>query len=213
MRNVSGIIGLLEGRYGRESWNWHTRQNPFQVLISTVLSQRTRDENTDSAAKNLFARYPSPEMLARAPLRDIEKRIRPANYYRTKSREVREISRIIAKRYSGKTPKTMGELMGLPGVGKKTASCTLLYGHRISMIPCDVHVMVISQRLGWTDKDRPDEIQEDLEGKLPRRYWHKINQLFVKHGQTTCLTRNPKCGACPISRHCRYFQDTNQVRK
>lgn len=210
MRNVSEIIGLLERRYGRESWNWHTQQNPFQILIATVLSQRTKDENTDKAAKVLFAKYPSSDLLAKAPLKDIENQIRSANYYKTKARKVKEISRIVVKRYSGKTPKNIGELISLPGVGKKTASCTLLYGHKISMIPCDVHVMVISQRLGWTDKKKPDEIQEDLEINLSKRYWHKINQLFVKHGQTICLTRNPKCEICPINAYCRYYQTRNK---
>jgi endonuclease-3 len=206
MQNISEIINLLERRYGKESWNWHTSQNAFQVLISTVLSQRTRDENTDKAAKALFAKYPSPDLLAKASLKDIENQIRPANYYKTKAGKVKEISRIIAKKHSGRTPDNIGELASLPGVGKKTASCTLLYGHGISMIPCDVHVMVVSQRLGWTNKKRPDEIQEDLERKLPKRYWHKINQLFVKHGQTVCLTRNPKCGICLIKIYCRYYQ-------
>ena len=202
--NPVRIINLLEKVYGRESWNWHTKQNPFQVLIGTVLSQRTRDDNTDRAAKALFSRYHSPESLARAPLESIEPLIRPANYYKTKAKKIREISRIITERHNGKVPYKTEQLVRLPGVGMKTASCTMLYGHKISRIPCDVHVMVISQRLGWTDKKNPDEIQDDLERKLPKAHWHRINDLFVKHGQSTCLTRNPRCGACPITRYCRY---------
>ncbi len=206
------IIHLLEEIYGREPWNWHTKQNPFQVLIGTVLSQRTKDENTDKAARALFSMYNSPEMLAKASLKGIERAIRPSNYYRTKARRIKEISRILVERHSGRTPDSIEGLVNLPGVGMKTASCALLYGHRISRIPVDVHVMIISQRLGWTDKNNPDEIQEDLERKLPKRYWSKVNELFVKHGQTICLTRSPKCEICPINRHCRYFQSKNSVR-
>lgn len=200
------VIHLLEEAYGREPWNWHTKQNPFQVLIGTVLSQRTRDENTDKAAKALFLMYDSPEMLAKASLKEIERAIRPSNYYRIKARWIKEISRILVEMHSGRTPESIEELLKLPGVGMKTASCALLYGHGISRIPVDVHVMIISQRLGWTDKESPDEIQEDLEGRIPNRYWNNVNELFVKHGQSICLTRSPKCGICPINRHCRHFQ-------
>jgi endonuclease-3 len=204
VRNLGRIISLLEKEHGKGPWNWHTRQGPFQVLISTVLSQRTRDENTDRAARALFARFPDPESLARAPLEEVESLIRPANFHKTKARKVREIARIVSERFGGKTPETMEELCGLPGVGRKTASCTLLYGHGVSRIPVDVHVMVIARRLGWTDNANPDDIQDDLERKLPKKEWHKINELMVKHGQAICRTRNPKCWLCPIEGFCQY---------
>ena len=130
--------------------------------------------------------------------------IRPANYHRTKAKEVIEISRIITEDHDGKTPDTMEELLSLPGVGRKTASCTLLYGHGISCIPCDIHVQVISQRLGWTEQTNPDAIQEDLEASIPKDKWSKINELMVKHGQIICLTRHPKCWKCPIEGYCEY---------
>lgn len=204
--NISKIIYLLEKEHGTEPWNWHTTLDPFQVLIGTVLSQRTKDGNTDKSARALFSRYPDPGSLARASVEDIGSLIRPSNYYKTKARKIREISRIIVGEHSGKVPRTMEGLVELPGVGKKTASCTLLYGHGITRIPVDVHVMVIAQRLGWTDNSEPDDIQDDLEMKLPREQWHKINELMVKHGQSICLTRNPRCGICPINRHCKYYK-------
>ncbi len=208
---LDDIIRILEGVHGREPWNWHTRQGAFQVLISTVLSQRTRDSNTDRAAKALFSRFPTPEKLASAGLEDIEALVRPANYHKTKARKVREISRIIQERFSGKTPKTMEELVSLPGVGRKTASCTLLYGHGIDRIPCDVHVRVIARRLGWTRERDPDMVQEDLEERLPKGKWSKINELMVKHGQSICLTRKPRCGICPLTEYCEYY--VTEVKK
>jgi endonuclease-3 len=204
IRGLKRIISLLEEAYGTDPWNWHTRQTPFQVLIGTVLSQRTKDCNTDRAAMALFSRFPTPERLARADIRDIESLIRPSNYYRTKARKIREISRIISEEHRGKAPDNIDDLIKLPGVGRKTASCTLLYGHRISRIPVDVHVMVISQRLGWTSSKDPDEIQKELEESLPRKEWPKINELMVKHGQEVCHTRNPKCWLCKIEGYCSY---------
>lgn len=206
VKNLKRVVSLLEKEHGAEPWNWHTRQGPFQVLISTVLSQRTRDENTDKAARALFARFPDPRSLSDAPLKEVEDLVRPANFYKTKARKVKEIARIVLERFGGRTPSTIEELCGLPGVGRKTASCTLLYGHGVSRIPVDVHVMVIAQRLGWSEKANPDEIQEDLEGMLPKEEWHKINELMVKHGQAICRTRNPKCWLCPIERYCQYSE-------
>lgn len=200
-RDLEKVISLLEEAYGTEPWNWHTRQSPFQVLIGTVLSQRTKDSNTDKAARALFSRFPTPKDLARARLSEIEKLIRSSNYYRTKARKIKEISRLILEEHSGKTPESLEELVKLPGVGKKTASCTMLYGRRI---PVDVHVMVISQRLGWTTESEPDRIQDELEARLPRKEWCKINELLVKHGQSACFTRNPKCWLCNIMRYCGY---------
>jgi endonuclease III len=202
--HLDEVIRLLEKEHGTEAWNWHTRQGPFEVMISTVLSQRTKDVNTDRAAQALFSRFPDPKSLSEADTGKIEVLIRPANYHKTKARKIKEISRIITERFGGNVPENMEDLTSLPGVGKKTASCTLLYGHGISRIPVDVHVMVISRRLGWTDKEDPDGIQEDLERRLPRKDWHKINELMVKHGQAICHTRNPKCWLCPIERYCRY---------
>ena len=204
VKNLNKVISILEKEHGVEPWNWHTRQEPFQVLISTVLSQRTRDEMTDRAAQALFRRFPDPKSLAKAPLEEVEKLVRPANFYRTKARKVKEIARIVSERFSGVAPKTMEELCSLPGVGRKTASCTLLYGHRISRIPVDVHVQAISQRLGWTRQKDPDEIQEDLEKGIPEEKWPVINELMVKHGQTICHTRHPKCWLCPVERYCIY---------
>lgn len=212
IKNLSRIIQLLEEDYGTEPWNWHTQQSPFQVLISTVLSQRTQDRNTDKAAKALFSRFPDPSSLSKADIQEIETLIRPANYYKTKAVKIKEISRLIQENFSGQTPKTMEELCSLPGVGKKTASCTMLYGHKISRIPVDVHVQVISQRLSWTNKKDPDEIQKDLEESLPEKEWHKINELLVKHGQATCLTRNPKCWQCKIHEYCSYSEKKSRRR-
>ncbi|UCG12300.1 MAG: endonuclease III [Deltaproteobacteria bacterium] len=196
------LLGILAETYGTKPWNWHTRQTPFQVLIGTVLSQRTRDEKTDEAAKALFSRYPSPEKLASAPEEEIANLIRPANYYNTKALRIKEISKIILEEYSGSTPDTISELMRLPGVGRKTAACVMVYGYRKQALPVDTHVHRISNRIGLIATRTPEESEEELWRVIPERYIMVYNELMVKHGQSICRPIGPKCSSCPIDKFC-----------
>ena len=198
------ILEILAATYGTRPWNWHTRQTPFQVLIGTVLSQRTRDEKTDEAAKALFSRYPSAEMLAAAEVGEIAKLIRPANYYNTKAVRIKEISKIIQEKHLGNTPDTVGELMELPGVGRKTAACVLLYGFKKQALPVDTHVHRISNRIGLISTSTPEESEEELWKVIPEKYIMLYNELMVKHGQNICKPISPQCPKCPIIQLCNY---------
>jgi len=198
------LIEILAETYGTNPWNWHTRQTPFQVLIGTVLSQRTRDEKTDEAAKALFCRFPSPETLASAPEEEIANLIRPANYYNTKAARIKEISRIILEKYTGNTPDTVNELMHLPGVGRKTAACVMVYGFRKKALPVDTHVHRISNRIGLIQTQTPEESEKELWKVVPENYIMHYNELMVKHGQNICRPIGPKCQECPIVGYCRY---------
>ena len=197
-------LRLLAARYGNDPWNWHTRQTPFQVLIGTVLSQRTRDEKTDGAARALFSRYPSPEALAVAKVEEIEELIRPVNYYRTKAKRIHDISAILLAHYSGRTPDTIVELMKLPGVGRKTASCVMVYGFRRPALPVDTHVHRIANRIGLVRTRVPEETERALCEVLPESHLMSCNELMVKHGQTICRPRRPKCEECPVVSACLY---------
>ena len=201
------LLEILAATYGTNPWNWHTRQTPFQVLIGTVLSQRTRDEQTDEAAKALFARFPSAETLASAPEEEIANLIRPANYYHTKAARIKEISKIILKEYSGNTPDTVPELMQLPGVGRKTAACVMVYGFRKKALPVDTHVHRISNRIGLIQTQTPEESEKELWKVLPEDYVMHYNELMVKHGQNICRPIGPKCHECPIVELCAYGLD------
>ena len=194
----------MAATYGTRPWNWHTRQTPFQVLIGTVLSQRTRDEKTDEAAKALFSRFPSAETLASAPEEEIATLIRPANYYNTKAARIKEISRIILKKYSGSTPDTVAELMQLPGVGRKTAACVMVYGFRKRALPVDTHVHRISNRIGLIQTQTPEESEKELWKVVPEDYIMHYNELMVKHGQNICRPISPRCEKCPIVGYCKY---------
>ena len=205
------ILEILTATYGTRPWNWHTRQTPFQVLIGTVLSQRTRDEKTDQAARALFSRYPSPEMLAAADPEEIAELIRPVNYYNTKASRVKEISKIILEQYSGNTPDTISELMRLPGVGRKTAACVMVYGFRKPAIPVDTHVHRISNRIGLIDTRTPEESEEKLWKVVPRKYLMFYNEFMVKHGQNICRPISPLCQKCPIVQFCTYGSKRNEL--
>ena len=207
-KRAEKIVISLSREYGLDPWNWHTRQNPFQVLIGTVLSQRTADPKTDLAARSLFSRFPTPKKLASAPLKEIQKLVRPANYYRTKAHRVREISRMIVERFSGRVPDSMEELLSLPGVGLKTASCVMVYGFGKPAMPVDTHVHRISNRMGLIRTRTPEESERELWKVIPSRYVMQYNELLVKHGQSTCSPIRPLSYRCAVAKLCDYQPKT-----
>jgi len=179
-------------------------QEPFRVLISTILSQRTKDENTHLATEQLFAKYDTPEKLAAADPGDIHDLIRPAGFYKQKAEKIIQTARIVHERYGSSVPDTMEELTALPGVGRKTASCVLAYGFGLPAIAVDTHVHRISNLLGLVNTAAPDDTEEALMFLVPPEYWHDINRLMVRHGQSICRPIGPKCDECPISHVCEF---------
>ncbi|HHW05495.1 MAG TPA: endonuclease III [Methanothermobacter sp.] len=181
-------------------------RDPYRVLIRTILSQRTRDENTDEAARRLFKEYPTIKDIANAPRKKIEKLIKPAGFYRVKAERIKKVSQIILKEYNGKVPKKLEDLLELPGVGRKTANCVLVYGYGEAAIPVDTHVHRISNRLGLVNTKTPRETEEKLREIVPRDYWIELNDLFVQFGQDICRPISPKHEICPIQEYCRYYK-------
>jgi endonuclease-3 len=173
-------------------------EDPFQVLIGTILSQRTRDENTDRASAKLFAKYPDPESLAAATQRQVEVLIHETGFYHTKARAIRATSREILTRFAGVVPQTLPELTSLPGVGPKTANCVLVFGYGLPGMPVDTHVHRIANRLGVVRTKTPEETEAALRDVVPERYWIPVNPLLVQHGQNLCGPYRPKCPECPI---------------
>lgn len=177
-------------------------RDPFLVLISTIISQRTRDQNTRVASKKLFSLAKRPDEIVKLDIEKIEEAIRPSGFYKVKSRVIFDVCQALLERFDGKVPDTMEELLTLKGVGRKTANCVLVYGFKKNAIPVDIHVHRISNRIGWVDTKTPEETEKCLEKVLPEKYWIEINELLVKHGQNTCLPRNPKCEECSIEDLC-----------
>lgn len=180
--------------------------DPFKVLIGTILSHRTRDERTGEATERLFRRFRGVEELASARQEDVVKEIRGVGFYNTKSLRVIEVARIIRDEYGGRVPDSMEELLKLPAVGRKTASCVLVYGFGRDAIPVDTHVHRISNRLGIVHTRDPDSTEVALRRFFPRELWLEVNDLFVRFGKSICRPVGPRCGVCPLRRGCEYFK-------
>ncbi len=188
-------------------------QDPFKILISTILSARTRDANTKEATETLFKKYNTPELIANAKVEDLEPLIRKSGFYKVKASRIKEVSKILLDDYEGKVPKDFDELIELPGVGAKTANCVLVYAFKIPAIPVDTHVHRISNRIGWVDTKKPEETEKSLKKLIPKNQWIRVNRLFVKFGQQICKPNNPQHGSCPIEENCPKDFSMEEARK
>ncbi len=180
--------------------------SPLSILIGTILSARTRDENTSAVVKKLFSKYKTARALANARLSDVEKIIKSTGFYHVKARRIIEVASIIDLRYSGKVPQTLEQLLELPGVGRKTANCVLVYAFDKPAIPVDTHVHRISNRLGLVNTKAPEETEIELMKKIPKKHWIRINDTFVMYGQNICKPISPTCKVCQVKSECDYYK-------
>ncbi|MDH5811328.1 MAG: endonuclease III [Candidatus Methanomethylicaceae archaeon] len=185
-------------------------KDPFVVLIGTILSQRTRDERTEDAVKRLFERFKGVEDLAEASPDEVAELIRGVGFYRSKSKSIVEVARIIRDKYKGIVPKDMEELLKLPSVGRKTANCVLVYGHGLNAIPVDTHVHRIANRIGIVSTRTPEETEMKLREKVPERLWIILNDLLVSFGRSICKPIGPKCEVCTIKQECNYYKKVRE---
>lgn len=179
---------------------------PFSILIGTILSARTKDESTTKVVKVLFSKYKNPKQLANAKISDVEKIIKSIGFYHVKSKRIIEVAKIIDSKYKGKVPDKLDTLIQLPGVGRKTANCVLVYAFEQPAIPVDIHVHRISNRLGLVQTKKPEDTEQELMKKIDKKYWIKINDTFVMYGQNICKPISPMCNVCKIKRNCKYYK-------
>lgn len=179
---------------------------PLSILIGTILSARTRDENTSAVVKKLFSKYKTAHSLARAKVSDVEKIIKSTGFFHVKTKRIIEVASIIDSKYHGKVPDNLDELIKLPGVGRKTANCVLVYAFEKPAIPVDTHVHRISNRLGMVETKTPEETEFALMEKIPKKYWLQINDTFVMYGQNICKPISPMCDVCQIKKECNYYK-------
>lgn len=177
-------------------------RDPYRVLISTMISLRTKDEVTFAASERLFEVADAPDRMLRVPEERIAELIYPAGFYRTKAAGIREVSRIIMEEHGGTVPSTVEALVALPGVGRKTANLVLGLGFGVPAICVDTHVHRIANRCGWTATKTPDGTEAALAESLPRGYWIEINELLVGYGQQICTPTSPRCSQCVIAWQC-----------
>ena len=177
-------------------------KDPYKVLISCLLSLRTKDAVTAKAANNLFKKAKTPSQMSKLKEKQIQKLIYPVGFYRVKSKRIKEISKVLIKDCNGKFPSDMDELLKLKGVGRKTANIVLVFGFNKNALPIDIHCHRIPNRLGWIKTKTPEQTEMELRKILPEKYWIDFNNIFVVFGQNICVPVSPFCSKCPIYDYC-----------
>ena len=175
---------------------------PFQILISTIISLRTRDPVTFSSSEKLFSIAPDPQSILKLDTGKISELIYPAGFYKRKAENIKQISEIILDKHQGLVPRNLESLLELPGVGRKTANLTLGLSYGIPALCVDTHVHRIPNRMGWIQTKTPEKTEFALVKILPKKYWIEINELLVAFGQTICTPVSPKCSQCPFINGC-----------
>lgn len=179
--------------------------DPFKILIGTILSSRTRDENTTKVVKILFKRFRNAKELAEGNIEEVKQIIHSIGFYNVKAKRVVEVSQLIVKKFNGKVPNRIEKLLELPGVGRKTANCVLVYGFNKPAIPVDIHVHRISNRIGLVNTKTPEKTEIELSNIVDRKYWIKLNNTFVMYGQNICLPVTPNCKLCELKEMCKFY--------
>jgi endonuclease-3 len=175
---------------------------PWAILVSTILSLRTKDDVTRAASLRLLEKAPDPSSLLALGVDEVARLSYPAGFYRTKAASLTRISTILLEEHGGKVPADMDALLALPGVGRKTANLVITEAFGMDGICVDIHVHRISNRAGWISAPTPDKTEEALRIAMPKKYWRRINGLLVLYGQNLCRPQSPFCSRCVISEHC-----------
>jgi len=185
--------------------------DPFKILIGTILSSRTRDETTTKVVKTLFKRFKNAKELAEGNLEEIKQIIHSIGFYNVKAKRIIEVSQLIVKRFDGKVPNSIEKLLELPGVGRKTANCVLVYGFNKPTIPVDTHVHRISNRIGLVNTKTPEKTEIELNNIINKKYWLRLNNIFVMYGQNICLPMAPKCELCELKKMCKFYHASTKT--
>jgi endonuclease-3 len=184
-------------------------RNPFELLVATILSAQCTDKQVNQVTPVLFARFQTPAEFARAPLRTIEQLIRPTGFFHNKAKNIKGCAKVLLEKHKGKIPRTLAELVKLPGVGRKTANVVLGAAFGIPGIVVDTHVARISNRLGFSASKDPVKIEQDLMNLIPRRDWNNFCLRLIFFGRSICTARKPKCPACPLDKLCPWPHKTS----
>ncbi len=204
--DIHAVVEILRGEYPRWAEPIVTevsrQKDPFKVLVSTVISLRTKDETTKESAHRLFRLAQTPHAMRTLTEEEIERAIYPAGFYRTKAKNIRRIAQILTEELDGRVPDSIEDLLLLPGVGRKTANLVVTLGYGKPGICVDTHVHRISNRLGYVRTKTPEKTEFALRAKLPAQYWIEYNDLLVSYGKHVCTPISPFCSRCKIERYC-----------
>lgn len=176
--------------------------NPFQLSVATILSAQCTDKRVNRVTPPLFKKYPTPKHFAEAPLAEIEKMIQSTGFYKNKAKSIKGFSEMILAKYGGKVPKTLEELIELPGFGRKTANVVLGVAYGVPSFVVDTHVKRLTHRMGLTKQKDPTKIEFEMMEIVPKKDWSDLGLLLIQHGRQVCSARKPKCEACPLNSLC-----------
>ena len=179
---------------------------PFEMMVAVMLSAQCTDERVNKTTPDLFKEYNTPEKMANADVKEIERIIHPCGFYKNKAKNLIASSKMLVKKYNGIVPDNMEDLVLLPGVGRKSANVIMLEAFKNPQgIAVDTHAKRISNKIGLSNKTEPEKIEEDLLKRIDKEYYYDVNHLLVWHGRNICIARNPKCDICPINTYCNEF--------
>lgn len=177
--------------------------NPFEMLVAVILSAQCTDERVNKTTPSIFAKYRTPEEFATADISTLEELVHPCGFYKNKARNIQNMAKILVEKYHGQVPRTMEELMSLPGVGRKTANVVMLEAINDPQgIAVDTHCKRIANKVGLSHEKEPEKIEQDLLKQIPKAYYKDMNHILIWHGRNTCTARNPQCEKCSIRFYC-----------
>ncbi len=208
--NVIEIIDILIKEYPNTkcSLNFTT---PFEMLVAVCLSAQCTDARVNQVTPILFQKFGTPELLAKADIKDIEELIHSCGFYKNKAKNLKAASEMILKEFNGQVPKSMEELITIPGVGRKSANVIMLEAFNDPQgIAVDTHCKRISNRIGFSKESEPEKIEKDLIKNIPKKYWSKVNHILIDHGRKICKATSPLCEECPISNKCNFYSTSKK---
>jgi len=211
MKDMAAILEILEKSYPNAKCSLDFT-DPLELLVATVLSAQCTDERVNRVSKDLFKKYRSAQDYASAPLQELEEDIRPTGFFRNKAKSLKSCGISLMERFHGQVPRTLDELVTLPGIGRKTANVILGTAFDTPGIVVDTHVGRVVQRLGLTRHQDPVKIEFDLMELIPRERWTRFSHELIWHGRQICTARNPKCPQCPLLEHCDYGREALGTR-
>lgn len=203
-KRTSSIITILAGEY-KNLKSALIFSNPYECLISVMLSAQCTDKKVNEVTPTLFSKYKNSKELSNAKIKDVEKIIGQVNYYKTKSKHIIETAKIITEHFNGQIPTTHDALTSLPGVGQKTANVVLMELGIQDTFPVDTHVFRVSHRLCLSDAKNVNDTEEELKKRILQKYWKPMHHMLIWHGRLTCKAQNPSCDECKLTKYCSYY--------
>lgn len=201
------IVEILKTTYpdAKCSLDFNT---PFEMLVAVCLSAQCTDDRVNKTTPSLFAEFDTPEEFANADIKELERLVYPCGFYKNKAKNLKAAGQKIVNDFSGEVPRTMDELMSIPGVGRKSANVIMLEAFNMPQgIAVDTHCKRIANRLGLSSETEPSKIEQDLLKLLPQKYYKDINHVFIWHGRSTCTSQSPKCNICPVRSYCKFYNN------